>query len=178
MVKFNLDRCDMSNVDRLNDWDLSGTVSVVTGAGGGLGTIEACALAEAGSFVVALDIDDESAKKTAGRIEAQGGKAVHARIDLSNVSEISNIFEWVRQEYGPIDVLVNNAAIARRAYALDATEQQFEELVAVNVRGLYFAAQAAARQMKEADNRGRIINFASIGGQVVDGERSSIYDGT
>lgn len=168
----------MNNEAKLVDWSLADTVSVVTGAGGGLGTIESCALAEAGSFVVALDIDEESAKRTVEEIESRGGKAVHAQVDLGNVDEIRKTFEWIKSNYGPVDVLVNNAAIARRAYALDATEKQFEELVAINVRGLYFAAQCAARQMKEANNRGRIINFASIGGQVVDGERSSIYDGT
>ncbi len=156
---------------------LDGVVSVVTGAGRGLGRAQARALAGAGSTVVVADVDAEGAQQSAKLIEQDGGTATAVRLDVSDTAHVREMFAQVRAEHGPVGVLVNNAAITRRAYALEAPEEHFDQLVAVNMRGLYFTAQTAARQMKDAGG-GSIINLASIGGQVVDGPRSSLYDGT
>lgn len=166
----------MNQTDARSD-DLSGSLAIVTGAGRGLGRAQACALARAGCTVIVADIDGDAAARTAAELRDNNAATHPMELDVSNVATIEDRFREVAAAHGPLRVLVNNAAITRRAHAMDAPEAHFDTLVAVNLKGVYFAAQAGARLMRDHGG-GSIINIASIGGQVVDGERSSIYDAT
>lgn len=156
---------------------LDNRVALITGAGRGLGRAQAMGLAAAGATVVVTDVDVDTAKQTAELIADAGGAAHPMALDVGDIAHAGRVLAEVNETVGPVRVLVNNAAITRRAFAIEAPVEDFDVLMDVNVKGLYFTAQAVARQMREAGG-GSIVNLASIGGMVVDGPRSSLYDAT
>jgi NAD(P)-dependent dehydrogenase (short-subunit alcohol dehydrogenase family) len=133
-------------------FDLTGRVALVTGAGRGIGHDLALALAGAGATVVS---------------GIRGGDAPteSVTIDLRDIGSIRSAVDTVVERHGRIDVLVNNAGLGTNHDALDATEQEWDELMAVNLKGLFFACQAAGRQMVRA-GFGRIVNMSSQAGHV------------
>jgi NAD(P)-dependent dehydrogenase (short-subunit alcohol dehydrogenase family) len=128
-------------------FDLTGAVALVTGAGRGIGRDLALALAGAGATVVS---------------GVRGGDAPTepVTIDLRDVASIRAAVDDVVARHGKLDVLVNNAGLGTNHDALDATEEEWDELMAVNLRGLFFACQAAGRHMVER-GYGRIVNMSS-----------------
>lgn len=133
-------------------FDLSGRVALVTGAGRGIGHDLALALEGAGATVVSGVRGGEGPTKT-------------VRLDLREVGSIRAAVDEVVARHGTIDVLVNNAGLGTNHDALDATEEEWDELMAVNLRGLFFACQAAGRHMVRAGS-GRIVNMSSQAGHV------------
>ena len=133
-------------------FDLTGAVALVTGAGRGIGHDLALALAGAGATVVS---------------GVRGGDAPTeaVTIDLRDVASIRAAVDGVVARHGKLDVLVNNAGLGTNHDALDATEEEWDELMAVNLRGLFFACQAAGRHMV-ARGYGRIVNMSSQAGHV------------
>ena len=133
-------------------FDLTGAVALVTGAGRGIGRDLAVALAGAGATVVS---------------GVRGGDAPTepVTIDLREVASIRAAVDDVVERHGKLDVLVNNAGLGTNHDALDATEDEWDELMAVNLRGLFFACQAAGRHMVER-GYGRIVNMSSQAGHV------------
>jgi NAD(P)-dependent dehydrogenase (short-subunit alcohol dehydrogenase family) len=128
-------------------FDLSGQVAFVTGANRGLGHDIALALAGAGATVVSGVRGDDAPTES-------------VNIDLRDVSSIRTAVDEVVARHGRLDVLVNNAGLGTNHDALDATEEEWDELMAVNLRGLFFASQAAGRHMVRA-RYGRIVNMSS-----------------
>ena len=133
-------------------FDLTGAVALVTGAGRGIGRDLAVALAGAGATVVS---------------GVRGGDAPTepVTIDLREVASIRAAVDDVVERHGKLDVLVNNAGLGTNHDALDATEDEWDDLMAVNLRGLFFACQAAGRHMVER-GYGRIVNMSSQAGHV------------
>ncbi|HEY3684147.1 MAG TPA: glucose 1-dehydrogenase [Streptosporangiaceae bacterium] len=154
---------------------LDGRVAVVTGGGRGLGAAACRALAAAGAHVVAADLRGGDA--VAAEITAAGYGAEAAVLDVTDRAAVRACLDRVEARHGGIGILVNNAAITLRDPAYAFPPEKFDALVDVNMRAAYYTARDAAVRMRAAGG-GAIVNIASIGGQVVDGERSSVYDMT
>jgi NAD(P)-dependent dehydrogenase (short-subunit alcohol dehydrogenase family) len=143
---------------------LKGKVCLVTGAGTGIGEATAVAMAEAGAAVVAADINEQGAQATAARIAETGAKGLALAVDVREVDEIDRMVQSVVDEFGRLDVIVNNAGITKPVRIMDLTEEDWDSMYRVNVRGVFFCLQRAAQQMI-AQGSGVIINMASIAGR-------------
>lgn len=149
----------LSNAELLN---LSGQVAVVTGGAMGIGQAITLRLAEAGAAVVIGDINLEAAQQTVELVTERGGRAVAARADMSSVSDIEALVAEAEARFGRLDMLVNNAGVFPFGAALQMTEAQWDHVLDINLKGVFFAAQAAAKRMISAGHGGRIVNIASI----------------
>ena len=147
------------------DFRLDGQVALVTGASKGIGWDLAKAMAHAGASVAVAARDQESLERLADEIRSDGGEAIAVELDVRDVEQISTVFEDVRSRLGSLDVLVNNAGLGANHPAEDITESDWDEMMDVNLRGLFFACQAAGRIMLE-QGHGRIINMSSQAGVV------------
>jgi 3-oxoacyl-[acyl-carrier protein] reductase len=138
---------------------LDGKVALVTGASRGIGRAIALRLARDGaSVVVNYAGSREAAREVVSEIETAGGRAVAVQADVSKVADVERLFDETFRQFGRLDVLVNNAGIMFTKPLADVTEEEFDRIFAVNVKGTFFACRQAARRMAEG---GRIINFSS-----------------
>ncbi len=149
---------DKTNI--LDKFSLAGKVAIVTGAAKGLGQGIAEGLAEAGADVALVDIQD--LRETKDKIENLGRKAVMINADLSKTDAVELIITTTRQSFGKIDILFNNAGIIRRAPLTEFSEKDWDDVINVNQRTLFFLSQAAAKVFIEQGVGGRIINTASM----------------
>lgn len=140
-------------------FDLTGKAAVVTGASTGLGRAMTLALASAGADV--LLVDHSARKETAEEVRSMGRRAVAMTADLGTSGAPEQIAAKAVSEFGKIDILVNNAGIIRRSPAVEVTEQDWDDVLAVNAKAVFFLAQAAARDMMKR-RHGKIINIASL----------------
>jgi 2-dehydro-3-deoxy-D-gluconate 5-dehydrogenase len=147
---------------------LDGLRAVVTGAGSGIGEAVAEALAEAGADVALSEVPERmhALNGVCQRIEAAGRRAVPLPLRLPDMDSIDAFVADAVQGLGGIDILVNNAGVNVPADALDLTEQDWDLVQDVNLKGLFFLSQRVARRMKDAGTGGRVINVASINGVV------------
>lgn len=145
----------------LDSFRLNGKVALITGASRGLGQSMAVALAEAGADIATLDRSDGEA--TGKQVEALGRRFVSVTADLqtSSIKDLSNAVERVATELGAVDILVNNAGTIRRVPALAYSEEDWDVVLQINLKAVFFLSQAAARLMTER-NYGKIINIASM----------------
>ncbi|MEL6665814.1 MAG: 2-dehydro-3-deoxy-D-gluconate 5-dehydrogenase KduD [Pseudomonadota bacterium] len=141
-------------------FDLSGTVAVVTGANTGLGQGIAIALAQAGASISLVGRSEPD--ETIEQIDALGGKSCSVRADLSELGAIDGILDQTRKSLGGMDILVNNAGIIQRNEALDFTVEQWDSVMNVNLRTLFFLSQAFAKSCVDEGQGGKIINIASM----------------
>ncbi|HLZ11544.1 MAG TPA: glucose 1-dehydrogenase [Candidatus Acidoferrum sp.] len=147
------------------DFHLNGQVSLVTGAARGLGRAISLALANAGSDVALGLRDVNTAGTLVQEIEAMGRKALPLQMDVTNLDQIFRAVDKTVSHFGRLDILVNNAGIAPENLAENFTEADFDATLAVNLKGTFFASQAAGRVMIR-QKRGRIINLGSQAGSV------------
>jgi NAD(P)-dependent dehydrogenase (short-subunit alcohol dehydrogenase family) len=146
-------------------FDLEGRVALVTGASRGIGHDLVLALAAAGAKVAAAARSVADAETVAQEVRTAGGDAFGVGMDLREKASIDAAVEETGARFDRIDILVNNAGLGTNHDALHATEQEWDELFAVNVRGLFFVSQAVGKRM--VDQRyGRIVNMASQAGLV------------
>ncbi len=143
---------------------LKDRVAIVTGSGQGIGQAIAFTLAKKGAHVVVSDVSEETALETARQIEAAGHETRAVRTDVSDPDEVLRLVQIAVEEFGRIDILVNNAGIARSATLLKLNEQAWDEVLDVNLKGVFRTTRAAARQMIPA-KYGRIVNISSIYGR-------------
>jgi NAD(P)-dependent dehydrogenase (short-subunit alcohol dehydrogenase family) len=146
-------------------FDLDGQVALVTGASRGIGRDLVLALGHAGASVVAAGRSRDDVAAVVEEARADGGRAEAVELDLTDRASIERAVEETVARSGRLDILVNNAGLGTNHDALHATEEEWDELFDVNVRGLFFASQSAARRMAE-QRHGRIINMASQAGLV------------
>ena len=141
---------------------LDGMVAVVTGGSQGIGGAVSTALAHAGAAVAVTNLPAKRPDVDAfvQGIEAAGGKARGYDLDVRVASSIAPVFDAIAADFGGLHILVNNAGVSSRMSALDVSEEHWDAVHAVNVKGVFFAAQAAARHMLDA-GYGRIVNIAS-----------------
>ena len=141
-------------------FDLTGRVALVTGANTGIGQAIAAALAGAGADIVAAG--RSSAAETAELVRGAGRRFHGIQVDLSSAARASEIVAEAVDQLGHLDILVNNAGIIRRNEALEFTEDDWDSVLNVNLKTVFFLAQAAARHMLAAGGGGKIINIASM----------------
>jgi 2-dehydro-3-deoxy-D-gluconate 5-dehydrogenase len=144
----------------MNLFKLDGKVAIVTGASTGLGQGMALGLAEAGADIVCADCVE--AQETRARVERLGRRFHGIVCDLRSTGPIEHIVREAVATLGRIDILVNNAGIIRRADALEFTEQDWDDVMAINVKAVFFLSQAVARQFVQQGSGGKIINIASM----------------
>ncbi|HZY71105.1 MAG TPA: SDR family oxidoreductase [Thermoplasmata archaeon] len=141
---------------------LDGKIALVTGAGRGIGEAIAVRFAEAGASVAVLDVDAATSRSTVRRIAHGNGRAFAIPADISRPGESRRAVEAVVGEFGRLDVLVNNAGIFPFAPALEVSESLWSHVLAVNLSGSFFLAQAAAHVMVKEGVHGAIVNIASV----------------
>lgn len=144
----------------LNDFSLHGKVAVVTGCNTGLGKSMAVGLAQAGCDIVAINRSEPT--ETAKEVTAAGRRFLSLKADLRKQDQLASLLERAVGEMGQIDILVNNAGIIRRDEALDFSEQDWDDVMNVNIKTLFFLSQLVARQFVKQGHGGKIINIASL----------------
>ena len=146
-------------------FELPGKVAVVTGAGSGIGAAIAALFARQQAHVVILDLDEAAGRRTADAVQAEGGRAdVHA-CDVSNSRDVTKVCRAIEDAHERIDILVNNAGIAHVGTIEGTTEEDFDRLYAVNVKGVYLCARAVIPIMLRQGG-GVILNMASIASHI------------
>jgi NAD(P)-dependent dehydrogenase (short-subunit alcohol dehydrogenase family) len=145
--------------------ELGGQTAIVTGAGRNIGRAIALELAGMGADVVVAEVDEASGKRTAEEVRERGRKALALPTDVTRLADLQAMADRTVAEWGRIDILVNNAGIHRSAYTADVTEDDWDRLLAVNAKGVFFASQAVLRHMVKA-RRGNIISVASMAGKM------------
>lgn len=143
-----------------NPFDLTGKVAVVTGGNTGIGQGIALALAAAGASIAS--VARRPSDDTVGQCLAKGVRAISVQADLGSIEPVGRIVEEATEALGPIDVLVNNAGIIRRADAVDFTEADWDAVMDVNLKSVFFLSQAVARRWIAEGRSGKIINTASM----------------
>lgn len=136
-------------------------MALITGGARGIGLATAQRMSRDGAAVVLADLDTETGEAAAARIEADGGRARFVRADVSDRAQAQAMIDAAVEAFGRLDILVNNAGITRDASFRKMTEDQFDSVIAVNLKGVYNAAQAAIEPLK-ASGAGRILNAASV----------------
>ncbi|MBT3352279.1 MAG: SDR family oxidoreductase [Nitrospinaceae bacterium] len=142
---------------------LEGKSVVVTGAAQGIGRAVVQAFANEGARVVVVDLNEEGGEETAKLVRDAGGEAVFHSADVSKVPDVEGMMDRCEAEFGPIDIMVNNAGIVRAAMLHKMAEEQFDQVIAVHLRGTWAGTQAAAKRMIPRKS-GRIINVTSGAG--------------
>lgn len=152
-----LDRAHRSGPPR----KLGGKLSVITGAGSGIGRETAYALADLGSEVVLADINVDGAEETAAACVAKGVRATVYALDVSSTEAVNEFAEQVRKAHGVPDILINNAGIALAGSALAASDAQVDRIIDINLRGVIAGSRAFGAQMVERGIGGHIVNLSS-----------------
>jgi NAD(P)-dependent dehydrogenase (short-subunit alcohol dehydrogenase family) len=147
-------------------FDLAGRVVVVTGASKGIGRELTPLLAETGAVVVPTVRTDADAAALSSEAQPRGLTVHPQRLDVRDVASINATVSRIVAAHGRIDVLVNNAGLGFARAAFDVTEADWDEMMAVNLRGAFFMSQAVARTMASSGRGGRIVNISSQGGLV------------
>jgi 3-oxoacyl-[acyl-carrier protein] reductase len=138
---------------------LDGKVALVTGASRGIGQAIAIRLGrEAASVVVNYSGNAQAAQEAVAAVKEAGGKAIAVQADVGKVAEVVRLIDEAIGHFGRLDILVNNAGLLTNKPIVDVTEEEYDRLFAVNVKGVFFACQQAAKRMVDG---GRIINFSS-----------------
>jgi len=150
----------------MEKFSLAGQVGIVTGGGQGLGEVFCRAFAEAGADVVVAEINPETGPATVEEIVAIGRRALFVQTDVRLRASVQGMVDRALAEFGQIDFLMNNAGIVKWAEAEKVTEEDWREVMDVNLNGLFFCCQAVGRHMIER-RRGSIINIASMSALIV-----------
>lgn len=140
--------------------DVKGKRAIVTGAASGIGKATAIAFGKAGAAVALVDVNREGAEKTAAQIEESGGRTLVCPTDLTRVAEVRAMVQKVRETFGRIDALANVAAIFPRSPVVEVTEEHWDQVLGLDLRGVFFCCQEAMRVMT-AQGSGAIVNVAS-----------------
>jgi 2-deoxy-D-gluconate 3-dehydrogenase len=143
-------------------FDLTGKAAIVTGGAMGIGQSIAFRLAEAGASVMITDINSKAAKQTVEAIKAKGGRAQAIRADASSIADAKEVAQAAVRAFGRIDILVNNAGVYPISPVLQMTEDEWDKVLNVVLKGTFFHSQAAAVEMVKAGQGGKIINISSI----------------
>jgi 3-oxoacyl-[acyl-carrier protein] reductase len=141
--------------------NLEGKTAIVTGAASGLGRASALALAHSGVSVVVAGLEPEGLEETAAMIRGQGGEATHLEVDISKADEVEALAEAARAAFGGTDVLVNNAGVYPNGAWHEISEEEWDYVFSVNVKGYFLCSKAVRPQMLERGG-GSIINISSI----------------
>jgi 2-dehydro-3-deoxy-D-gluconate 5-dehydrogenase len=144
----------------LDSFSLKGKVAIVTGSSTGLGQGVCLGFAEAGADVVGVDYVESGETRTA--VEKLGRKFLEIKADLMSISAIEPIMKKAVETFGHVDILMNNAGIIRRSDAIEFSEKDWDDVMNINLKTVFFFSQAAAKQFIKQGTGGKIINVASM----------------
>jgi len=143
--------------------NLKDKVAVVTGGNSGIGMAIALELARQGAnIVIDYVVHPEATEALQKQIIALGDRAIGVKADVSQVAELQTLFATAVQEFGHVDIMVNNAGVETRTSVLDTTEAQYDRVLSINLKSAFFGTQLAAQQMIKQGGGGRIINITSV----------------
>jgi 3-oxoacyl-[acyl-carrier protein] reductase len=142
---------------------LKDQVAVVTGAARGIGRAISLAFADEGAHVVAVDVLADALDSTVGEIAAKGVKAAARQVDVADSEQVEQLFASVVSDFERLDIMVNNAGITRDTLLLSMDDRQWDQVIRVNLRGVFLCTRAAAKIMLR-QRYGRIVNMASVSG--------------
>jgi NAD(P)-dependent dehydrogenase (short-subunit alcohol dehydrogenase family) len=141
-------------------------VALVTGAGSGMGLVTARAFAEAGAAVALADVNEKAVRSAAEELVAAGHKAIAIRCNVADEAEVAAMVEQTVSTFGHLDAAFNNAGVQSPAIeTADASGEEFDRVIAINLRGVWNCMKYELRQMREQDS-GAIVNCSSIGGLI------------
>lgn len=144
-------------------FNLSDKVAIITGAAGGIGQVITQKLAEAQAAVVVSDLDQEKCEQVASSVATTGADALALACDVSKKQDLEDLVQETVNQFGKLDIMVNNAGIWHFTPFLETTEQILDKTLSVDLKGVFFGCQAAARQMvKQGKGGGSIINITSV----------------
>ena len=144
---------------------LAGKVALVTGAAQGIGKSVALLLARNGADVMVSDINLEKAEETAREIESMGPKAMAIKVDVANLNDVERMVGAILEKFGKIDILVNNAGITRDKLILRMTEEDWDAVLNVNLKGTFNCTKTVIRHMAR-QRSGKIVSIASVVGEM------------
>ncbi len=145
--------------------ELSGKVALVTGAAQGIGKAIALLLAKNGADVAVSDINLEKAHETAHEIQEMGRRSLAIRVNVADAQEVERMIETIVEQFGRIDILVNNAGITRDRLILRMTEEDWDAVLDVNLKGTFNCTKSAIRHMAK-QRSGKIVSIASVSGEM------------
>jgi len=140
-------------------------VALVTGAAQGIGKAVALLLARNGADLIVSDINLEKAEETAKEIQAIGRRALAIKVDVASLGDVEQMVEAVLEHFGHIDILINNAGITRDRLILRMTEEDWDAVLNINLKGTFHCTKVVIRHMSKQRN-GRIVNIASVVGEM------------
>lgn len=155
---------------------LKGKRAIVTGGARGIGFAISYRLAEAGAAVVIADVDDKEAEKACQQLKEAGYQAIPVPCDVSSEDDVRNMVGIAVSKMGGVDILVNNAGIYPRKLLAETTSEDFDRVMAVNLKGVFLCSREASQRMIEQKKGGCIINLASIDAVHPSAKALSAYD--
>jgi len=144
---------------------LEGKGAIITGASAGIGQATALLFAREGARVVVADVCEERGQETLKAIQAEGGEAILVQVDVSDPGQVADLLKETVKAYDRLDILVNNAGIYFQGTAVEVSNAQWDQLMAVNLKGVFYCSREAVPFMREAGG-GAIVNVASEAGLV------------
>ena len=146
--------------------DLTGRVAIVTGAGQGMGRAIARALAVRGAKIAVTDVNERTAEAVAGELRGRGVETIAVPADVTDSAAVRRMVEQVKDRFGTVHILVNNAGVLRPTKVIDIPEDEWDWVIAVNLKGTFLCSQAVLPLMR-ANRWGRIVNLSSTAGKNV-----------
>ena len=143
---------------------LKDKVAIVTGAAQGIGAKTAEVFAEEGAKVVVADYDVEGGKETTEALKETGAEAMFVEVDVSDLESAQGMVEKTVEEFGRVDILVNNAGVTADTFLSKMSEEQWDKVIDVNLKGTFNCTKPAAQQMMEQDSGGVVLNASSVVG--------------
>jgi 3-oxoacyl-[acyl-carrier protein] reductase len=143
--------------------DLKGKIAIVTGAAQGIGKVIALGLAKCGADIAVSDINEDSLDAAVKEIEALGRKAIAVKMDVSSLKDCEDMVKKTVDAFGKVDILINNAGITRDTVLLRMKEEQWDQVIQVNLKGTFNCTKAVIRSMFKQKS-GKIINISSVTG--------------
>jgi NAD(P)-dependent dehydrogenase (short-subunit alcohol dehydrogenase family) len=150
----------------LDKFSLEGRVGIVTGGGQGLGKVFCEAYSEMGASVVVAELNPETGRKVAEDIASKGRRSLFVETDITSLANVQHMVDVTVAQFGRVDFLMNNAGIVKWRAAEDVSEEEWRKVIDVNLNGLFYCSQAAAKVMIRQGG-GSIVNIASMSGYIV-----------
>ena len=141
--------------------DLRGKVAIVTGAGRGIGEAIVYKMVAAGAKMVAVDINEESVKQVALKVDGSDSNVLGIACDISKMDTVRNMVDQVVAKFGTVDILVNNAGITRDSMFHKMSPEQWQQVIDINLTGVFYVTSAIVPHMR-ANNYGKIVNISSV----------------
>jgi glucose 1-dehydrogenase len=152
---------DMDQIEA--ELSLAGKVAIVTGGNSGIGQAVTLALADrSANVVIDYVAHPEATEELERKIAAMGDQSIGVEADVSKVADLQRLIDSAVKAFGRLDVMINNAGVESRTGVLDSTEEQYDEVLDINLKSAFFGTQLAARQMIAQGGGGRVINMTSV----------------